>query len=351
MLVIMQALRAISQLNPPQLPGIDLPAVPDIAAVSPLAKISGADPSNVLNAVGLLERDREVIFSTIAQGKSTIGAAIGDLIAMGLELATRALPVAVGLLIPNPVAQAAARTMLQAMAAEALARATARIASLIGELAQVAAPLAEVAGRAILSTVAGGKHALDELESTALNALPAGLGAKIGAGAGTTPSIGAGVGADANSGGSFEATPAALTSRDGDDSPDGLSSLSSTAGRPTGASGSSQGAAAVDAALSRLGTPYVWGGTGAGGFDCSGFTQWAWRQAGVELPRLAEDQAIGRQVTADELQKGDLVVWDGHVAMYAGDGQIVEAGDPVQTNPLRTSNMGMTFKGFWRPTG
>ena len=60
---------------------------------------------------------------------------------------------------------------------------------------------------------------------------------------------------------------------------------------------------------------------------------------------------MGRAVSAEELQPGDLAVWDGHVAMYAGDGQMIEAGDPVQTNPVRTSNMGMTFKGFYRPTG
>lgn len=99
------------------------------------------------------------------------------------------------------------------------------------------------------------------------------------------------------------------------------------------------------------GTPYVWGGTGNGGFDCSGLTQWAWRQAGVELPRTADAQAVGRQISAEELQAGDLVVWDGHVAMYAGNGEMVEAGSPVQTSPLRTTNMGMGFKGFWRPTG
>jgi hypothetical protein len=39
------------------------------------------------------------------------------------------------------------------------------------------------------------------------------------------------------------------------------------------------------------------------------------------------------------------------VAMYKGDGQIIEAGDPVQTGPLRTTNSGMAFKGYFRPTG
>ena len=45
------------------------------------------------------------------------------------------------------------------------------------------------------------------------------------------------------------------------------------------------------------------------------------------------------------------MVWDGHVAMYVGDGMMIEAGDPVQTSPLRTTNMGMNFLGFHRPTG
>ena len=111
------------------------------------------------------------------------------------------------------------------------------------------------------------------------------------------------------------------------------------------------GRAAVEAAKAQLGTPYVWGGSAPGGFDCSGLTSWAYKQAGVDIPRTAENQAVGRQVSYEELQPGDLVVWTGHVAMYAGDGQMIEAGSPVQMSSVRTDNIGMPFKGFWRPTG
>lgn len=112
-----------------------------------------------------------------------------------------------------------------------------------------------------------------------------------------------------------------------------------------------QAAAAVEAAKSALGTPYQWGGNTPGvGLDCSGLTKWAYAQAGVDIPRTADQQAIGMQVSMDQLAPGDLVVWDGHVAMYIGDGQIIEAGDPVQINPVRTDNIGMNFLGFYRPT-
>ncbi|MGX1859039.1 C40 family peptidase [Dietzia sp. NPDC055340] len=113
-----------------------------------------------------------------------------------------------------------------------------------------------------------------------------------------------------------------------------------------------QAAGAVRNALSQQGVPYVWGGTTPGqGLDCSGLTQWAYRDAGVEIPRLAQEQGVGVQISQQDLAPGDLLVWDGHVAMYIGNDQIVEAGDPVAVSGLRTDNIGMSFYGFYRPTG
>ena len=118
----------------------------------------------------------------------------------------------------------------------------------------------------------------------------------------------------------------------------------------SGPAGDDAGSQAARAALSAVGTPYAWGGNTPGvGLDCSGLTHWAYQQAGVEIPRTAEAQALGPQIPQSELQPGDLAVWSGHVAMYVGDGQIVEAGDPVSVSALRTTNMGMPFYGFYRP--
>lgn len=126
-------------------------------------------------------------------------------------------------------------------------------------------------------------------------------------------------------------------------------------GLPNGGSAEAPNEIAANAvryALQQLGVPYVWGASSPGnGFDCSGLTSWAYGMAGLEIPRHSSEQAMGASVPPDQLMPGDLVVWQGHVAMVIGNGMMVEAGDPVQINPIRTSNIGMAFMGFYRPTG
>jgi cell wall-associated NlpC family hydrolase len=92
-------------------------------------------------------------------------------------------------------------------------------------------------------------------------------------------------------------------------------------------------AAALAAAESQIGVPYVWGGESpGGGFDCSGLTQWAWRQAGVDLPRTAAAQyGAVAHIPLSDLQPGDLVFWGyggiDHVGIYVGGGEVVHAPD------------------------
>ncbi|MEU2236242.1 MULTISPECIES: C40 family peptidase [Streptomyces] len=96
--------------------------------------------------------------------------------------------------------------------------------------------------------------------------------------------------------------------------------------------GPSRAAAAVIAARSAIGKPYVWGATGPSAFDCSGLMVWSYRQAGISLPRTSSAQRYaGRQVPLSQAQPGDLVTYRGdasHVAIYAGNGQVIHAPYP-----------------------
>ncbi|MFA5710510.1 C40 family peptidase [Mycolicibacterium sp.] len=93
------------------------------------------------------------------------------------------------------------------------------------------------------------------------------------------------------------------------------------------APGDRRAAAAVRAALSRLGRPYVWGATGPDRFDCSGLVQWSYRQAGVGIGRTTYDQIDdGVAVPRSQVRPGDLVFpHAGHVQMAIGNGMVVEA--------------------------
>jgi cell wall-associated NlpC family hydrolase len=108
-----------------------------------------------------------------------------------------------------------------------------------------------------------------------------------------------------------------------------------------GGGGSSIGEGAVQAALTRVGDPYVWGAAGPNAFDCSGLVMWSYAQVGVSLPHFSGAQyADGTQISMDDLEPGDLVFPPDpgeHVAMYIGGGNIVQApytGADVQVIPL-----------------
>ena len=107
-------------------------------------------------------------------------------------------------------------------------------------------------------------------------------------------------------------------------------------------------AALLATARSRLGTPYMWGGASIKHFDCSGFTQFVYRQAGIVLPRNAREQIYtGEEVPYDfaQMRPGDLLFYGtpatarkpmvvAHVAMYYGDGKIIHSSQVVRISSL-----------------
>ncbi|MEJ5945937.1 C40 family peptidase [Pseudokineococcus basanitobsidens] len=122
-----------------------------------------------------------------------------------------------------------------------------------------------------------------------------------------------------------------------------LAGLSTGPAAPAAEAASSTGSKAVAAAATRAGMPYVWGATGPRSFDCSGLTQWSFKQAGKSLPRTAAQQrsAVRRVLTRDA-RVGDLIFFHNssghvyHVGIYAGNRQLWDAPKPGRVVSKRT---------------
>jgi cell wall-associated NlpC family hydrolase len=144
----------------------------------------------------------------------------------------------------------------------------------------------------------------------------------------------------------------------------GATTTEATAAGVSGVSGSSAGAGRtqiitmLNAALSRQAMPYVWGAAGPTSFDCSGLVQWSFAQAGVTMPRVAADQArTGPAVPVSQLQPGDLLFYHtdptdpgyiSHVAIYLGDGKMVQAPETGENVEVVPADTGSEFAGAVR---
>lgn len=122
---------------------------------------------------------------------------------------------------------------------------------------------------------------------------------------------------------------------------------------PTG----TQADTAVAFAFKQLGCAYVYGGTGpcGAGFDCSGLVLKAWAAAGITIPRTTYAQwAALPHIAESAIQPGDLMFYNGigHVAIYVGNGMIIDAptpGQPIRELPIKDSWYASSFDGAARP--
>lgn len=112
------------------------------------------------------------------------------------------------------------------------------------------------------------------------------------------------------------------------------SSSSSDSGSSVSAPASGSVATVIAFLKAQVGDAYVMGGTGPNAWDCSGLVQAAFKQVGVDLPRVSEDQSMaGTEVSLSNLQVGDILYWGSkgsayHVGVYIGNGQYLDAANP-----------------------
>lgn len=127
-------------------------------------------------------------------------------------------------------------------------------------------------------------------------------------------------------------------------------------GNPPSVSGSGKGAAAVKAAESQIGRPYVWGASGPSSYDCSGLTMWAYNKVGISLPHytVSQYQAAKSHPSMSSAQPGDLIFFGSdmhHVAMYVGGGKMVEAPYTGANVRISSANARSDISGLGRYVG